>query len=51
MYHDSDGSPWILDKEWEDLSPKEWIEVHFYNTLTSLFIHFYVLFLLGKIPI
>ncbi|KAJ8645273.1 hypothetical protein MRB53_007021 [Persea americana] len=27
VYHDSDGSPWILDKEWEDLSPKEWIEI------------------------
>lgn len=27
MYHDSDNLPWKLDKKWEDLSPKEWIEV------------------------
>ncbi|GFZ13853.1 calcium-dependent lipid-binding family protein [Actinidia rufa] len=27
MYHDSNCSPWKLDKKWEDLSPKEWIEI------------------------
>ncbi|XP_017974971.1 PREDICTED: uncharacterized protein LOC18603726 [Theobroma cacao] len=27
MYHDSDSLPWNMDKKWEDLSPKEWIEV------------------------
>ncbi|XVF38939.1 hypothetical protein REPUB_Repub20aG0145800 [Reevesia pubescens] len=27
MYHDSDNQPWKMDKKWEDLSPKEWIEV------------------------
>ncbi|KAL3812236.1 hypothetical protein ACJIZ3_013504 [Penstemon smallii] len=27
MYHDSDRDPWKLDKRWEDLSPKEWIEI------------------------
>ncbi|TYI07189.1 hypothetical protein ES332_A10G210100v1 [Gossypium tomentosum] len=27
MYHDSDKLPWKMDKKWEDLSPKEWIEV------------------------
>ncbi|OMO58555.1 Vacuolar protein sorting-associated protein 13 [Corchorus olitorius] len=27
MYHDSDSLPWNVDKKWEDLSPKEWIEV------------------------
>ncbi|KAB2092888.1 hypothetical protein ES319_A02G061000v1 [Gossypium barbadense] len=27
MYHDSDNLPWKIDKKWEDLSPKEWIEV------------------------
>ncbi|KAH0638247.1 hypothetical protein KY289_038162, partial [Solanum tuberosum] len=27
MYHDSNSKPWKLDKKWEDLSPKEWIEI------------------------
>ncbi|XP_022721975.1 uncharacterized protein LOC111279261 isoform X3 [Durio zibethinus] len=27
IYHDSDNLPWKMDKKWEDLSPKEWIEV------------------------
>ncbi|KAK8704101.1 hypothetical protein V6N13_047734 [Hibiscus sabdariffa] len=27
MYHNSDNLPWKIDKKWEDLSPKEWIEV------------------------
>ncbi|GMI70230.1 hypothetical protein like AT1G48090 [Hibiscus trionum] len=27
VYHDSDNLPWKMDKKWEDLSPKEWIEV------------------------
>ncbi|XVE82332.1 hypothetical protein DITRI_Ditri15bG0139900 [Diplodiscus trichospermus] len=27
MYHDSDNLPWKMDKKWEDLIPKEWIEV------------------------
>ncbi|XP_031738035.1 uncharacterized protein LOC101213129 isoform X1 [Cucumis sativus] len=27
MYHDSNTLPWSLDKKWEDLSPKDWIEV------------------------
>ncbi|KAK8671255.1 hypothetical protein V6N13_037855 [Hibiscus sabdariffa] len=27
LYHDSDNLPWKMDKKWEDLSPKEWIEV------------------------
>ncbi|GKV06822.1 hypothetical protein SLEP1_g18658 [Rubroshorea leprosula] len=27
MYHDSDKLPWKVDKKWEDLSPKEWIEI------------------------
>lgn len=27
MYHDSNSKPWKLDKKWEDLTPKEWIEV------------------------
>ncbi|KAE8733149.1 hypothetical protein F3Y22_tig00001478pilonHSYRG00136 [Hibiscus syriacus] len=27
VYHDSDKLPWNLDMKWEDLSPKEWIEV------------------------
>ncbi|KAK8477173.1 hypothetical protein V6N11_019518 [Hibiscus sabdariffa] len=27
MYHNSDKLPWKIDKKWEDLSPKEWIEV------------------------
>ncbi|KAF3970469.1 hypothetical protein CMV_005848 [Castanea mollissima] len=27
MYHDSDRLPWEIDKRWEDLSPKEWIEI------------------------
>lgn len=28
MYHDSNRDPWKLDKRWEDLSPKEWVEVY-----------------------
>ncbi|KAI7993232.1 putative vacuolar protein sorting-associated protein 13A [Camellia lanceoleosa] len=27
MYHDSNCLPWKLDKKWEDLSPKEWVEI------------------------
>lgn len=27
MYHDSNSDTWKLDKRWEDLSPKEWIEI------------------------
>ncbi|KAL3505576.1 hypothetical protein ACH5RR_030958 [Cinchona calisaya] len=27
MYHDSNRDPWKLDKRWEDLSPKEWVEI------------------------
>ncbi|CAI9119065.1 OLC1v1020728C1 [Oldenlandia corymbosa var. corymbosa] len=27
MYHDSNRDPWKLDKKWEDLSPKEWVEI------------------------
>ncbi|CAA0829437.1 calcium-dependent lipid-binding family protein, partial [Striga hermonthica] len=27
MYHDSNRDPWKLDKKWEDLSPREWIEI------------------------
>lgn len=27
MYHDANSFPWEVDKRWEDLSPKEWIEV------------------------
>ncbi|KAK2971031.1 hypothetical protein RJ640_025805, partial [Escallonia rubra] len=27
MYHDSNHLPWKLDKRWEDLSPKEWVEI------------------------
>ncbi|KAG8375129.1 hypothetical protein BUALT_Bualt10G0068200 [Buddleja alternifolia] len=27
MYHDSNRCPWKLDKRWEDLSPREWIEI------------------------
>ncbi|XP_020520361.1 uncharacterized protein LOC18430003 [Amborella trichopoda] len=27
VYHDSDCTPWKLDRNWEDLSPKEWIEI------------------------
>lgn len=27
MYHDSNCQPWKLDKKWEDLCPKEWIEI------------------------
>lgn len=30
MYHDSNSKPWKLDKKWEDLTPKEWIEVRSY---------------------
>lgn len=29
LYHDSNSFPWKIDKRWEDLSPKEWIEVCF----------------------
>ena len=34
MYHDSNRDPWKLDKKWEDLSPKEWVEV--YNLLARV---------------
>ncbi|XP_071939359.1 uncharacterized protein [Coffea arabica] len=27
VYHDSNRDPWKLDKKWEDLSPKEWVEI------------------------
>ncbi|XP_027330645.1 uncharacterized protein LOC113846496 isoform X2 [Abrus precatorius] len=27
LYHDSDQLPWEIDKRWEDISPKEWIEI------------------------
>ncbi|CAN4121397.1 unnamed protein product [Withania somnifera] len=27
MYHDSKSKSWKLDKKWEDLTPKEWIEI------------------------
>ncbi|PRQ39555.1 putative vacuolar protein sorting-associated protein [Rosa chinensis] len=27
MYHDSGSVPWKIDKGWEDLTPKEWIEI------------------------
>ncbi|KAJ4956285.1 hypothetical protein NE237_013068 [Protea cynaroides] len=27
VYHDSDNPPWKIKKRWEDLSPKEWIEI------------------------
>ncbi|XP_077211040.1 calcium-dependent lipid-binding family protein isoform X2 [Tasmannia lanceolata] len=27
VYHDSDSPPWKLDKNWDDLDPKEWIEI------------------------
>ncbi|XP_062108869.1 uncharacterized protein LOC133819601 isoform X1 [Humulus lupulus] len=27
VYHDSDSLPWKIVKEWEDLSPKEWVEI------------------------
>ncbi|XP_031479692.1 uncharacterized protein LOC116250249 isoform X3 [Nymphaea colorata] len=27
MYHDPDCEPWKVDKNWMDLSPKEWIEI------------------------
>lgn len=27
MYHDSSQPPWMVDKKWEDLSPKDWVEV------------------------
>ncbi|XP_057959044.1 uncharacterized protein LOC131151699 [Malania oleifera] len=27
MYHDSNSLPWKIDKKWEDLSPKGWIEL------------------------
>lgn len=30
MYHDSDSIPWKIDKGWEDLAPKEWVEVCLY---------------------
>nr|KAJ0222249.1 hypothetical protein LSAT_V11C200057300 [Lactuca sativa] len=26
MYHDSHRPPWKVDKKWEDLSPKDWVE-------------------------
>ncbi|GAB4828173.1 hypothetical protein Ancab_035090 [Ancistrocladus abbreviatus] len=27
IYHDSNTPPWEIKKRWEDLSPKEWIEI------------------------
>ncbi|XP_058093613.1 uncharacterized protein LOC131239768 [Magnolia sinica] len=27
VYHDSDSNPWKLDNNWDDLSPKKWIEI------------------------
>ncbi|GAV71650.1 DUF946 domain-containing protein/DUF1162 domain-containing protein/Chorein_N domain-containing protein [Cephalotus follicularis] len=27
MYHDSNILPWKTEKRWEDLSPKEWVEI------------------------
>ncbi|KAM7278379.1 hypothetical protein ACFE04_005513 [Oxalis oulophora] len=27
MYHDCNSLPWKIDKKWEDLSPKEWVEI------------------------
>jgi len=36
MYHDSNSKPWKLDKKWEDLSPKEWIEVRSYFAIYFL---------------
>ncbi|KAL7618287.1 hypothetical protein Lser_V15G01600 [Lactuca serriola] len=27
MYHDSNRPPWKVDKKWEDLSPKDWVEI------------------------
>ncbi|KAL8204292.1 hypothetical protein R6Q57_009915 [Mikania cordata] len=27
MYHDSNRPPWNMDKKWEDLSPKDWVEM------------------------
>ncbi|XP_047337153.1 uncharacterized protein LOC124940662 [Impatiens glandulifera] len=26
-YHDSNSIPWVLNKKWEDLNPREWIEI------------------------
>lgn len=30
VYHDFNSLPWKIEKRWEDLSPKEWIEVCIY---------------------
>ncbi|WVZ12338.1 hypothetical protein V8G54_016868 [Vigna mungo] len=27
LYHDSDHLPWEIDKRWEDINPREWIEI------------------------
>ncbi|XP_024982723.1 uncharacterized protein LOC112519038 isoform X5 [Cynara cardunculus var. scolymus] len=27
MYHDSNRPPWNMNKKWEDLSPKDWVEI------------------------
>ncbi|CAH9120434.1 unnamed protein product [Cuscuta epithymum] len=27
IYHDTNSEPWKLDKKWEDLTPREWIEI------------------------
>uniref|UniRef100_A0A7N0UXF0 PH domain-containing protein n=1 Tax=Kalanchoe fedtschenkoi TaxID=63787 RepID=A0A7N0UXF0_KALFE len=27
FYHDSNSTEWDIDKRWEDLSPKEWVEI------------------------
>ena len=31
MYHDSNSEPWKIEKKWEDLTPKEWVEVRTRN--------------------
>ena len=27
MYHDFNRVPWKIEKKWEDLTPKEWVEI------------------------
>lgn len=27
MYHDSSSLPWEIEKKWEDLNPREWVEI------------------------
>lgn len=47
MYHDSDSIPWKIDKGWEDLSPKEWVEVCSYIVVfLGCFFCFFFFFLL-----